>query len=367
MVHPKKKIMLWYWGRRGGGCRYALELARALQARGDIELHMSLSAHNNMLDDFFELGAPVHIVRTYTSWFSFLMSTLKIWFVRRGLMKYLEQHGIACVLSPMPHLWSPFIIPAIKKRGYFFISTIHDPEPHLGDRISYPKMMIKNEIRAADHVICLSEFVATRLRNLYNYARHDVTICPNGIFSFGEDFSPGTWPEDGRPFRFLFFGRILPYKGLPMLLKAFAQLVHEGANVELTIAGNGDVSSFVALMETPGVRAEIRWIAENEIPVFYGEADAVVLPYIDASQSGIWADAAAFHKPCVVTPVAGLVEQVEDGVIGLVTQKISPESLADAMRRVMEPKLYQHLVKNLRALDHREEWNLTAEKIAKLL
>ncbi len=365
---PKKnKLLLWYWGRRGGGSRYTLELARALKSRDDIELYISLSSNNELLDKFRDLDVPLHVVRTYKSKFSFLISLTRLWLVRRGFFHYIKKNGIESVLSPMPHLWSPFILSIFKKYKIFFISTIHDPKPHLGEYISYPKAMIKREINAANHVICLSESVATSLRNLYNYPRHQVSVCPHGIFSFGQDFTANKWPEENQVFRFLFFGRIRRYKGLPLLLEAFSKLVKEGANVELTIAGNGNVEPFSQLMKTPGIKAQIRWIDESEIPVFYGNCHAVVLPYIAASQSGIWGDAAAFQKPCVVTPMDGLVEQIEDGVTGVIAEEVTVKKYADSMQRIMEPGLYKKLVQNLKKLDQSEEWDSAASKIAQLL
>ncbi len=320
-----------------------------------------------MLEEFRALGVPVHVVRTYTSIPSFVFSLLRIWFVRRDLMNFIDEHDIRCVLSPMAHLWSPLMIPTFKKKQLYFISTIHDPEPHLGDLISYPKFLIRREIKAANHTICLSKFVADRLQDLYGCSLQEISICPHGIFSFGGDYAQGAWPESNRPFYFLFFGRILPYKGLPLLLDAFRILKADGVCAELTIAGTGDVDAIAEKLNFSGIHAEIRWINENEVPAFYGKSDAVVLPYISASQSGVWGDAAAFSKPCVITPVAGLIEQVEDGINGVVASAVTTQSLADAMRRVMEPELYARLVKNLQGLDHRREWDFAAEKIVKLL
>ena len=37
------KVMLWHWGRRGGGPHYTLELARELRKLDDLEIHLSLS------------------------------------------------------------------------------------------------------------------------------------------------------------------------------------------------------------------------------------------------------------------------------------------------------------------------------------
>lgn len=359
----KKRIMIWYWGRRGGGARYTLELTKALLNQNDIEVHVSLSTYNELYEAYIATGAKIHAVKTYRSPLSFGLSFFRLPFLLQSLKHYMDDNDITCVVSSMPHLWSLFVIPLLKQNERKFISTIHDPEPHVGDSISYPKALVRREIEIADHVICLSEFVATRLRDLYDCPRNKVSVCPHGMFVFGADFVGHNIRNANRPFRFLFFGRILPYKGLPLLLEAFKLLEREGLNVELNIAGNGDVEQYAALMGSPRIKADIRWIHENELPVIYGMSDAVVLPYIAASQSGVWADAMGFQKPCIVTPVAGLVEQISHGENGLVTTGITPEDLANAMRHIMQPELYKTLTENLRQLDHGKEWAVTAEKI----
>ncbi len=362
-----KKLLLLYWGRNGGGCRYALELARALNRRNDIKLYTSLSKYNSRLDDFLDLNVPVHLVSTYTSVSSFLAALVRVPHILIQLRQYIIKNQITCVYSPMIHLWSSLIRSVIRHTGCRYLSTIHDPEPHFGERFAIPKFLSRGDIEQADHVFCLSEYVATRIGHIYGCSRKKITVCPHGVFTFGKDFQASDDEVHTRPFRFLFFGRIHPYKGLGLLLEAFAKMRKENINAELVIAGNGDVSDHVELLDTQGVTAEIRWINEIEIPKFYGSADAVVLPYVSGSQSGVWADAAAFAKPCVVTPVAGISAQVVNGVNGIVADDVTVDSLVDAMKRIMEPTTHSYLVNNLRQLERNQEWDYTAENIVKLL
>ncbi len=365
------KILLLYWGRRGGGCRYALEMARSLDRRNDVELHLSLSKYNSRLDDFLALNIPSHLVSTYTSVPSFLAALVRVPGMLIRLRKYIIENRISCVYSPMIHVWSSLIRFVVRRTGCRYLSTIHDPEPHVGEWPIIPPFLVRGDIDAADHVFCLSEYVATRINNIYGCPREKITVCAHGIFTFADDFQTDNDVReragDERPFRFLFFGRIYPYKGLGLLLEAFAALRAENINAELVIAGNGDVSEYAALLDTEGVTAEIRWINENEIPKFYGAADGVVLPYVSGSQSGVWADASAFNKPCVVTSVSGISSQITDGVNGIVADDVTPSGLLSAMKRIMDPAVYSHLVNNLRTRDRRGEWDQTAENIVKVL
>lgn len=68
----------------------------------------------------------------------------------------------------------------------------------------------------------------------------------------------------------------------------------------------------------------------------------MVLPYVEASQSGVVEAAFAAALPSVVTPVGGLAEQIENGVTGLVAGAVDATALADAIERlVTDPELYE--------------------------
>ena len=71
---------------------------------------------------------------------------------------------------------------------------------------------------------------------------------------------------------------------------------------------------------------ENRWVEEHEIPHIFSTASAVVLPYVEASQSGVIATAFACSTPAIITPVGGLTEQVKHRVNGIVSEDMSPES-----------------------------------------
>jgi glycosyltransferase involved in cell wall biosynthesis len=64
----------------------------------------------------------------------------------------------------------------------------------------------------------------------------------------------------------------------------------------------------------------------------------VVLPYTEASQSGIVPIAYSFRKPVITTTVGGLPEVVMDGNTGLSVDPESPEELAAACTKLLENK-----------------------------
>jgi glycosyltransferase involved in cell wall biosynthesis len=99
------------------------------------------------------------------------------------------------------------------------------------------------------------------------------------------------------------------------------------------VAGRGDdPRSLDALMGDPA-RYDIRhrFIEDREVAQLFLDADLVVLPYREASQSGVIPVAATFGKPVVVTDVGELRATVTRQGLGLVVPAGDPQSLADAI------------------------------------
>jgi glycosyltransferase involved in cell wall biosynthesis len=110
----------------------------------------------------------------------------------------------------------------------------------------------------------------------------------------------------------------------------------DGVAVELDIVGSGDLRPYAALWQLDGVRAKNRWLDETDIAAALLHSDLLILPYVEASQSGVAPAAASAGLPVVATPVGGLEEQVRHGVTGLIAESTAPASLAAAIRRLIE-------------------------------
>jgi len=123
----------------------------------------------------------------------------------------------------------------------------------------------------------------------------------------------------------LFFGLIRDYKGLDLLIEAFASL-GERKGVKLVVAGEfySDGEKYHELARRLGVDDEIVWrtefVPDSEVRYYFCAADLVVQPYRSATQSGITQIAYHFGKPMLVTCVGGLPEIVPDGRAGYVVE-----------------------------------------------
>ncbi len=92
----------------------------------------------------------------------------------------------------------------------------------------------------------------------------------------------------------------------------------------------------------PGLTIRTGWVAPDAIGGILAEADAIALPYLEASQSGVVAAAYGAGLPVIATPVGALSEQVVDGQTGVMAQSATADDFAAAIRRLIEtPGLYQ--------------------------
>lgn len=116
----------------------------------------------------------------------------------------------------------------------------------------------------------------------------------------------------------LFFGRIDKYKGIGQLLRAYRQV--EDKVMPLVIAGSGKLSEEeqAELAKTKNVLLMNRYIGDGEMKWLFAHAAAVVLPYIEATQSGMIPIAYTYGKPVIVSNLPGLTQFVDDKNTGII-------------------------------------------------
>ncbi|MCX7979766.1 MAG: glycosyltransferase [Bacteroidia bacterium] len=139
----------------------------------------------------------------------------------------------------------------------------------------------------------------------------------------------------------LFFGLIRPYKGLDLLLQAWAsEKLQTFSNVRLLIAGElyESYEAYQPLLAHPANVGRVifheGFVPEEKVKLYFSAADAVILPYRNATQSGITQIALHFEKPMIATRVGGLPEVIQEGQTGLLCEP-TPESLCEAIAQFL--------------------------------
>lgn len=331
--------LLWYWGRRGGGAQFALCLAQAMAPEG---LALSVSRQGSLIEAFRAVAAPRQEVDTYESLGGFLRGLARVPKLTRQLRHFAQAEGADVVISAMAHPWTPLIAPALARAGLRYVPVIHDALPHPGDPAPLMRWRLDRELAAASAAVALSGTVATAIAA--RFPRLPLIHLP-----LGAHLPFGAASVEQRS-DFLFFGRIRAYKGLDLLRDAWALVAAERPGATLRVVGDGKLDAVApGLAALPGVTIDQRWVPDEEMAAVVAAAGTLVLPYREASQSGVLPIALALGVPAVATAVGGLGEQLRDGESGL---QVAPEprALADAMLRMLDdPALRARLAAGAKA------------------
>jgi len=160
----------------------------------------------------------------------------------------------------------------------------------------------------------------------------------------------------------LFFGFIRAYKGLDLLLEAFADKKLRNRKLKLIVAGEfyEDEAPYKQQIEKLGIQDDVilydRFINEDEVGAFFCAADLVVQPYKSATQSGVTQIAYHFDKPMLVTDVGGLSEIVPDGRCGYVV-KTDPKAITDAIIDFFDKHRNKEFTAEVRKEKEKYSWN----------
>lgn len=199
-------------------------------------------------------------------------------------------------------------------------------------------------LRAMDAVVAHSESARARLIEEARVEEARVHVIPHGAFAHLAAGTPRRTPPalaglDGRRV-VLFFGLVRPYKGVDLLLEAFAGAPEDAVLLivgmpRMPIEPLARRARELGLAER--VRFVCRFVPDEELPSYFRRADVVALPYREIDQSGVLYTALAFGTPLLLSDVGGFGEIAARGAARLV-EPGSVESLRAALAEILEDK-----------------------------
>ena len=206
------------------------------------------------------------------------------------------------------------------------IIECHNVFPHEGSFLD--RRLIKFALSAADHLITHS--ARDRELLLSVLPGKEISVSPLPMI---DAFSGGhTTIRNGRTL--LFFGKVRKYKGLEVLLRAMPKVLAR-MDCCLKIVGEfyDPIEKYRHLIQESGIGERVnidnRYVANEDVPRFFREADVLILPYVGASQSGVARIALSNALPVIASQVGGLAEAIEDNVTGLLFPAGDSDALAD--------------------------------------
>ncbi len=233
-----------------------------------------------------------------------------------------------------------------------FALTVHDPVLHPGDAVPARAARLLQGVlrRRASLTFVHSRRLAEEV--VAAGVRAPIEVVPHGV---GESVS-APLPERAS---LLFFGRISHYKGLDVLLDAMLIVWESRPAVRLVVAGEGDLPSHEALSD-PRVELRLGHVPEADLPSLFAASTCVVLPYRQASQSGVGSLARQHGRAIVGTSVGGLSELVEDRWGRLVSPEDAGALAAAIVEVVGTPGLAEELGVNAAASSTPASWREVA-------
>lgn len=354
---------------RGGLASIMETMAREYQSRGhEVRIYTFTVQYPSLLfpgkTQYVETPAPedLHIER--------VMNTVNpLNWVSLGLRLKSEQPDMVLM-----KYWTPFMAPCFgtiariaRSNGVTkFICQIDNVEPHEHHIIDRP--CNHYYLGAVDGFVYMSEQVHGELKA---YTLAPAVFSPHPMFeNFGKaverDEACRRIGIDPAQRYTLFFGLIRDYKGLDLLLRAWAKWMPEGR--KLLIAGEFYASreKYIALIEQLGLQDRVvlhdRFIADEDVKYYFSAADALVLPYRTATQSGVTQIAYNFSLPMIVTRVGGLPEIVPDGRVGLVCEA-DAESIKEALQALYDGDRLQTFKENFAQERKRFSWSAMCDRL----
>jgi glycosyltransferase involved in cell wall biosynthesis len=207
---------------------------------------------------------------------------------------------------------------------------------------SFQTVGFRSAIAHFDAVIVHSEFSKRRAVEQGWLAEDKIHVIPHGSLEYYRSLSSAQQSPPAGESTILFFGNLKAYKGVDILIRAFAQLPHSlVSSTRLVIAGKPmmDVTGIQQLSHELGIDGRITWrlghVQEADVPELFQAATVVALPYREIDQSGVLMTAVAFEKPVVASQVGGIAETIRDGVHGYLVQPEDVSGLTAALTAVL--------------------------------
>lgn len=360
---------------RGGLASYNERLAAEFQLQNDdIQIETFLLQYPSFLfpgkTQYSDSPAPVNLKITRS-----INSINPFNWIRIGLKIRKERPDLLIF-----KFWIPFMGPcfgtiariARTNRHTIVITIIDNLIPHekrIGDRLLTGYFM-----RASDAFIAMSKSVLFEI-DLFTKKKPRL-FSPHPIF---DNFGKRIPKEEALgnlnlsiQFRYiLFFGFIRDYKGLDLLIEAFADIRFRKLPVKLIIAGEyySDSKKYLDLIAQHHLEDDVilktDFIANEEVANYFCACDIIAQPYKTATQSGVTQIGFHFEKPMLVTNVGGLGEIIIDGKIGFVTQP-DKKDISDALIRFFTSDLDMSFEANIAEEKKKYAWSVMYNNIRKL-
>ena len=349
------KILFVNLGEKGGCVYYANSILTHLKTNAEIWLHPYSEGGENINH------TPIPISKLRLRLFLIISPLVLIWyFIYLSICIIVKKYQKVVVFGP--HIMDFMILlpfRLFRKRAYY---VVHDGIMHTGDSSVIYQIGIKWSMKLATNLIFLSDYTRSLVKNKLNIRKNSIVI-PHGIVRYGSKILAKK--RLGSPIRYLMIGRITYYKGIDIIFD-FLSSGYEFDGI-LTIAGK-----FSSEIEVPDnikndgrVVIDNRWLSGIDIDNYVKNADVLLMPYHEATQSGIAAMALGYNIPVIATDVGALKEQLGESAYYM--EKANAESLYRIIHTQINIDSWNYKLDISCKLSSQLEWSNLSQKLVQYL
>lgn len=268
----------------------------------------------------------------------------------RAFKRIREERPQVVILQWWVPFWTPMLMTISSLVKRFTASKIlficHHITPPDGGPFDF--LLARNVLLTGDYFIVMSNHDYAQLRAVLPRGNIRKTFLPTydmfDLYTPSHEEAKRRLGISSEEKTILFFGFVRRYKGLRYLLEGMPHVLNR-VPVRLLIVGEfwEEEQPYIEAIDRLGIRQHVSvvnaYVPNEEVGLYFAAANVVVLPYLEATQSGVLQMAYAFGKPVIVTSAGGLAEVVRDGETGLVVPPKDSSALAEAILRYFEKEL----------------------------
>jgi len=283
--------------------------------------------------------------------------------------------------------WMPFFAPCFftisfiakifrKTKVLFICDNVIPHEKRIGDKI-----LTKLVFSTVNYFLVHTKSVERDLKKL-NKKNKPFVLSPHPLYNiFGDKVSKKEAKEKiASDYNInilndniiLFFGYIRKYKGLNYLIEAMPKVLAK-IKLKLLIVGEfyEDEKPYIEKINSLKLNNNIfvisDFVPDTYVRYFFSSCDCVVLPYIDATQSGIVLVCYYYNIPVIATNVGGISEDVINEKTGLIVKSHDSDAIAGAIIKFCESSLENQFSENIENLKGKYSWETLVNNIEKLV
>jgi len=253
----------------------------------------------------------------------------------------------ACRMLQPSFLWSAFAFPdgvavgrIARRSGLPHVASVLGSDVNLGLELGRRRQVLLKELGAARVVLTKSQALrelliahglpASRIACVYNGVDH-------ATFRFrARAEACRELGVDGARKRILFVGDLVPVKGLPVLLKAFARLADpRHGDLEVALVGDGHLhDKLAAAARHLGIGDKVVFLGRrppSEVSLWLNASDVMCLPSLREGLPNVVLEALSSGCPVVASRVGGVPEVHPGDAAGALVEAGQPEALAQAL------------------------------------